>query len=90
MVDWLLYTAMYRYIRNIRSVAVIRLFSPDSSGILTQTMAMRTVAGGGVEVTATPADTLVRTPSARQIQADSGIGYYLFLFTFVNQGTGDS
>ncbi|WP_227430631.1 hypothetical protein [Psychrobacter sp. I-STPA6b] len=53
-------------------------------------MAMRTVAGGGVEVTATPADTLVRTPSARQIQADSGIGYYLFLFTFVNQGTGDS
>ncbi|WP_268992978.1 hypothetical protein [Psychrobacter sp. I-STPA10] len=41
--------------------------SPDGSGILTQLMAMRTVVGGSVEVTAMPSDTLVRTPSARQI-----------------------
>ena len=46
-------------------------FSPDGSGILTQTMAMRSVSAGGVEATATLADTLVRTLSARQIQADS-------------------
>ncbi|WP_156819160.1 hypothetical protein [Psychrobacter lutiphocae] len=49
--------------------------SPDSSGILTQTMAMRTVARGGVEVTATTLATIVRTPLARQIQADSRNSY---------------
>ena len=37
--------------------------SPDSSGILTQTMAMRTMAGGGRSNVGTPPDKPVRTPS---------------------------
>ena len=38
-------------------------FSPDSSGILTPTMAMRTMAGGGIEITGTLPDKVVCTPS---------------------------
>ena len=43
--------------------------------ILLTTMAMRTVAGRGVEEAATLPATLVRTPLARQIIADGRIGY---------------
>jgi len=42
-------------------------------------MAMRSVAGSGVEITATHPDTLDRTASARQIQAVGGIGYPKFI-----------
>ena len=45
------------------------------AAILLTTMAMWTVAGSGVEVTATHPDILVRTPLARQILADGRIGY---------------
>ena len=48
-------------------------FSPDGSGILSQLMAMRTMAGGGRSDDGTSSDIVVRTPAARQIQADSRI-----------------
>lgn len=48
-------------------------FSPDSSGILTPTMAMRTMAGGGRSNVGTPPDKPVRTSSTSEIQADSRI-----------------
>ena len=44
------------------------------AAILLTTMAMRTVARRGVEVTATHPDMLVRTPLARQIIADGRTG----------------
>ncbi len=44
--------------------------SPDGRGILSLMMALRTLARDGIEVTGTSLDSLVRTPSARQIQAD--------------------
>ncbi|WP_372814549.1 hypothetical protein [Psychrobacter sp.] len=50
------------FVQNINSQFEER-FSPDSSGILTPTMALRTMAGGGIEATGTPPDKLVRTPS---------------------------
>ena len=44
------------------------------AAILLTTMAMRTMAGRGIEVTATLLATLVRTPLARQIIADGRTG----------------
>jgi len=45
------------------------------AAILLTTMSMQTVAGSGVEVTATHPDILVRTPLIRQIIANGRIGY---------------
>ena len=49
------------------------------AAILLTTMAMRTVARRGVEVTATPPATLVRTPLDKQIIADGRIGSHNLL-----------
>ena len=52
-----------------------RVLALTVAAILLTTMAMRTVAGRGVEVTATLPATLVRMPLAKQIIADGRIGY---------------
>jgi len=54
-------------------VASGRVLALTVAAILLTTMAMRTVAGSGVEATATLPATLVRTPLAKQIIADGGI-----------------
>ena len=63
-------------VSNRKNVAKLRFFISDGSGILSQLMAMRTMAGGGRLDDGAPPDILVRMPAARQIQADSRISSY--------------
>ena len=59
--------------------ALTRSFSPDYSGILLTTMAMRSVTERSIETTGMRSDTIDCTLAARQIQAVGGIGYRKYL-----------
>ena len=62
-----------------KGVALKSVLALTVAAILLTTMAMRTVAGSGVEATATLPATLVRTPLAKQIIADDRISSPILL-----------